>query len=158
MDRRAIGAARVHPDGSGKSADWAICSVDHAMPGLSARDGLARWQARALACAVLCTLAGALAAPTATLLIVFALSSAFFLGVVVLRLAAVTTALVSVPRSEPEQERETDLPVYTLLVPLYREASVVPRLLAALEGLDFPGRSSTQSSCWKLTTTKPLEP
>lgn len=45
---------------------------------------------------------------------------------------------MSVPRSEPEQERETDLPVYTLLVPLYREASVVPRLLAALEGLDYP--------------------
>jgi cellulose synthase/poly-beta-1,6-N-acetylglucosamine synthase-like glycosyltransferase len=34
--------------------------------------------------------------------------------------------------------RDDELPVYTILVPLYREAEVVPRLIAALSALDYP--------------------
>lgn len=33
---------------------------------------------------------------------------------------------------------EKDLPVYTLLVPLYREAEGIPRLISALTALDYP--------------------
>jgi glycosyltransferase XagB len=33
---------------------------------------------------------------------------------------------------------ERDLPVYTILVPLYREAEVLPRLVANLDALDYP--------------------
>ena len=33
---------------------------------------------------------------------------------------------------------EASLPLYTLLVPLFREAGVVPQLLAALRALDYP--------------------
>lgn len=33
---------------------------------------------------------------------------------------------------------DRDLPVYSVLVPLYREAAVVPHLVAALQALDFP--------------------
>lgn len=33
---------------------------------------------------------------------------------------------------------DRDLPVYSILVPLYREAAVVPHLVAALQALDYP--------------------
>ena len=33
---------------------------------------------------------------------------------------------------------ERTLPVYTILVPLYKEAAVVPRLVTGMEGLDYP--------------------
>lgn len=36
------------------------------------------------------------------------------------------------------QQNYTDLPVYTLLIPLHDEAASVPRLLAALDALDYP--------------------
>src|SRR5262249_40698721 len=35
---------------------------------------------------------------------------------------------------------EDDLPVYSVLVPLYREAPIVPDLIAALNVLDYPAR------------------
>lgn len=34
--------------------------------------------------------------------------------------------------------RDQDLPVYTVLVPMYREASVLPLLVNSLKGLDYP--------------------
>lgn len=33
---------------------------------------------------------------------------------------------------------ERDLPVYTILVPLYREAAIIPRLVSGIGGLDYP--------------------
>ena len=44
-----------------------------------------------------------------------------------------------IPPVEPETLlSDAELPVYTVLVPLYREAAVVPGLIAALERLDYP--------------------
>jgi len=43
--------------------------------------------------------------------------------------------------STPEQLAaipDADLPTYTILIPLYREALVLPRLVAGLSGLDYP--------------------
>ena len=34
---------------------------------------------------------------------------------------------------------QADVPTYTILCPLYREANVVPDLVAALERIDYPG-------------------
>lgn len=41
-------------------------------------------------------------------------------------------------RDELEALDERDLPVYTILVPLYRDAAVVPKLARALRALDYP--------------------
>lgn len=39
---------------------------------------------------------------------------------------------------EPPPLHEADLPTYTVLIPLYREATIVPQLLKALAALDYP--------------------
>jgi cellulose synthase/poly-beta-1,6-N-acetylglucosamine synthase-like glycosyltransferase len=61
-----------------------------------------------------------------------------FLGMALLRLAAV---LHHSPVDAPRPRRrapDAALPIYTVLVPLHREAGIVPRLVAALRALDYP--------------------
>lgn len=63
--------------------------------------------------------------------------SALFLSCVVLRLVAMLSAKpLRMPRLE--RRRGEKLPVYTVLVALYREAPVVPQLLQALGQLEWP--------------------
>jgi cellulose synthase/poly-beta-1,6-N-acetylglucosamine synthase-like glycosyltransferase len=58
------------------------------------------------------------------------------LSVSLLRIAA--TIASCMPDEDDPPLPEADLPAYSLLVPLYREAEVVPQLLAALARLDYP--------------------
>ena len=61
----------------------------------------------------------------------------FFLSVIALRLCC----LVSVPDSKgrsPEDPGEAELPVYSILVPMFRETSVLAQLLRALSCLNYP--------------------
>jgi len=45
---------------------------------------------------------------------------------------------VRVSTAELAALRETELPIYTILLPMYHEARVVPSLLRALEAMDYP--------------------
>ncbi|WP_051356962.1 glycosyltransferase [Azorhizobium doebereinerae] len=74
-------------------------------------------------------------APLATLLAVEGLLSAVFLGGAALRLGA---CFVKAPREVPLGLGGADLPPYSVIVPLYREVRVLPRLVAALRRLDYP--------------------
>ena len=60
-----------------------------------------------------------------------------FLGMTTLRLAA-----LAIPAPVADEAvtllADADLPVYTVLVPLHREAAVVPPLIRALAALDYP--------------------
>lgn len=87
----------------------------------------------ALGLAVL--LAAANLAPAGLRMAALGVLSALFLCTLGLRLASCL-----IPRPVPAAPRlpDRDLPVYSLLVPLYREAAVVPRLVAALGALDYP--------------------
>lgn len=67
-----------------------------------------------------------------------ALAAALFLGVIGIRLTAVALAGVPVPSAREQPLPDGKLPVYTLLVPLYREEEVVEGLIAALLDLDYP--------------------
>ena len=63
--------------------------------------------------------------------------SVFFLACVVLRLAAAASAKPLQPAAlTPVSDAE--LPVYTVLVALYREAEIVPQLLSALSRIRWP--------------------
>lgn len=85
---------------------------------------------------------GAVLALDFTLLAMQAALSVIFLAWTALRLAGCvfdgrdTRDDAAVTPRPALQERQ--LPVYTLLVPLYREAESVPRLIAALRALDYP--------------------
>ena len=76
-------------------------------------------------------------APSAVVGLLGAAAMAAFLGLAVLRAAAAGSAAAAfAPPRRPLADAA--LPTYTVLVPLFREARVVPRLLAGLKALDYP--------------------
>lgn len=69
-----------------------------------------------------------------------ALAVTLGLQVVILALTAIRLAAPTIapPRVEAPPLPDAALPVYTILVPLYREGRMVPRLVTALAALDYP--------------------
>lgn len=85
---------------------------------------------------------GASVAPTAAFYTIDIALGMCFLSVAALRMVSVFVTTAHAP-AQGEQTAEppipdTDLPVYTILVPLLREAEVLPILAAALNRLDYP--------------------
>jgi cellulose synthase/poly-beta-1,6-N-acetylglucosamine synthase-like glycosyltransferase len=81
--------------------------------------------------------------PKTTLIVTMALCSVFYLTTSVYKFKLTYDALghqyeVAVSDEELAALDERDLPMYTILIPLYREAAVVPRLVAGIGGLDYP--------------------
>ena len=76
--------------------------------------------------------------PEATLSVVMVLSGIVFLGMVVLRLAAAREAISVAPLYTVHRWADRALPTYTVVVPLRRERRVLPRLIRALDALDYP--------------------
>ena len=74
--------------------------------------------------------------PTATSLVLEALLALFFLAWLVLRLTGVTVR----PETRPPISvgADAELPIYTVIAALYREARSVDKLLRALDRLDYP--------------------
>ena len=82
--------------------------------------------------------------PDATLAALATLIALPFLCVTLLRLVALREAMTS-PAStvragsaRPERLPDRQLPVYTVLVPLFRETKVLPGLIQSLRALDYP--------------------
>ena len=116
-------------------------TASHGLPdwngALSARAGITPAQAGTLLAAAFLFCAAAWQAPGATLLACNLGVTAAFLMAVILRLAAAAAS----PRVKPTRTPRAlnaDLPIYTVIVPLFREARVVDRLVAALDRLDYP--------------------
>lgn len=110
-------------------------------PELSAATGLSGWQRRLLLFLPVALAASALAAPEAALVALLAVLALPFLLVVALRAAALWHLLARDPGAHatpPQSRGECQLPVYTVLVPLFREVRAVPHLVAALSALDYP--------------------
>jgi cellulose synthase/poly-beta-1,6-N-acetylglucosamine synthase-like glycosyltransferase len=63
--------------------------------------------------------------------------SVLFLGGVYVRSCAIGASLRAPPSRVPPL-RDRDLPTYTIIAPLYREASVAAQFVAALKALDYP--------------------
>ncbi len=75
--------------------------------------------------------------PTTTLLVIHVFLTLFFFGCVLIRLfAAVGGKRLQFPEIRQCQPR--NLPVYSVLVPLYREQDVVGQLIVALGRLNWP--------------------
>ncbi|WP_375463053.1 glycosyltransferase [uncultured Methylobacterium sp.] len=66
------------------------------------------------------------------------LAQTAFLAMAVFRVGALFVGVPVAPPAIPSPLSARDLPTYTVLVALYREARVVPRLVAALARLDYP--------------------
>jgi len=110
---------------------------------LSARERLSRGQ-RVGFVALALTLLGLLAfAPMATMIGLIAVISLLYLAVFAERLVLLRKALrdPGLLRVSPERARglgDGELPVYTVLIPAYREPEVLPHLLAAVTGIEYP--------------------
>jgi len=91
-----------------------------------------------IAIAALAALGGAVfaAAPDAAIKAIAASCCAAFLAAGALRLLCAARA--GPPPSRRPRIADHELPVYSIICPLYREAKVVRRLVAAVRGLDYP--------------------
>lgn len=81
--------------------------------------------------------------PLGTLIVLTGACSIFYLAVSVYRFRLSFVALghrleIEVSEDELAALDERDLPVYTLLLPLYREANIVQRLTEGIDALDYP--------------------
>ncbi len=127
---RALIVAHRHPT----LTHYAVNRLAHVLPPLSsAQRGPAG--ARGHKALVAAVLAIGLVAPLATFKAVAFLATLFFLNCSFWKLAAAFRRLRPL-RVEPLSDAR--LPTYSVLVPLYREAAVVPDLLAHLAALDYP--------------------
>jgi len=118
----------------------AIGQLERQSPGSSAFGGLVAWQKIALAALPAVGTICLLFALWPTLYFAnFILASVFFC-VTLLRAIAGFRAIIApasaIERPRPNDDRE--LPVYTILVPLFREAEVLPDLVRALKRIDYP--------------------
>lgn len=76
---------------------------------------------------------------SAALVLAVAFMSVFYVGHFVLRtLAALAGAGAADRPAVPMTPTQGALPIYSVLVPLYREADVVPALMAAMRALEWP--------------------
>ena len=119
--------------------DEAVFGLRSRSPELSAATGLWAWQRCVLAAALTFLCLGVALAPETTLIALLAVMAVPFLCVVMLRMVALWQ--LAHPLRKPPQPvvwADPQLPVYTVLVPLLREASVVPELLDSLRALDYP--------------------
>ena len=126
---------------AGTLAHTAVEELHVRRPEQSARETFAPWQLYGAGLGAL-LFAGALAIDAeAAIRMLSLLVALLFIPVIALRVVAVGD-LVRSPRAKERNVAgripDTELPVYTILVALYREAKVLPALVRGLTRLDYP--------------------
>jgi cellulose synthase/poly-beta-1,6-N-acetylglucosamine synthase-like glycosyltransferase len=105
---------------------------------LSARHGLVPLQTRAILCASFVAGVGVGCDAYRAYVAASLMCGFLFLIAVTARLWAMAASPSPPPAGATRRTPDHALPVYTVLVPLYREAAMVPKILAALDALDYP--------------------
>jgi glycosyltransferase XagB len=106
----------------------------------SARDGASLRQKVLASALLLLVVSIAVFTPNPAAMLAI-LASPLFLACMVLQLAASFEAHQPLARDKAPAAPERSWPVYSILVPLYREVAVLDQLLAALSALDYPEAS-----------------
>jgi glycosyltransferase XagB len=110
-------------------------------PAQSARQTLANSQRLVLTGILGAISVGLAAAPQPTLLWLFLIINSFYLLTLGFKTLLFITGKKHRERIWHEDRHDltdADLPLYSILVPMYREAGTVPQLLASLRALDYP--------------------
>lgn len=132
--------ARLAPE----RLDYAVRGLLREHPASSARAPFATWQMIAGVMTVGTAIGGVAVLPDVTVAAVAALVAFPFLCVTLLRAVALHQALASTASKTQGVPRRAKLcpdellPTYSVLVPLVREANVLPDLIACLRALDYP--------------------
>lgn len=122
----------------GQVADYAAHELRRRTPERATAREPAAWWLLLLALALVAALCLCAALPSPVVRAGTLAGQGLVLAMAVFRVAAL---VIPVPVAEAVATAplaEADLPVYTVLVPLHREAAVVPRLVRALAALDYP--------------------
>ncbi len=124
--------------------DRAIFDLKRRMPESSAATRLSSAQVYWLTGICLAVLTGLIVAPWQMFAAFNVAIGVVFLSVAIMRYVSIFVGLLS-PRTAEERAYsnrgappDAELPVYTIMVPLFREASVLPILARALNDLDYP--------------------
>lgn len=111
-------------------------------PEISAKGGLSAFQTLGLLLLTALAVYGFLNSPEYTTVIVSSFFAVFFFCLIGLRLITAlsfgSVARLPFGTSAPLPRNHPHLPVYTILVPLFREVSVLKQLTSAIEDLDYP--------------------
>jgi cellulose synthase/poly-beta-1,6-N-acetylglucosamine synthase-like glycosyltransferase len=112
-------------------------------PHLSSEQVLDRRQRDVLVWSMIALLAGLVIVPVATAVALVAFATIIYLATIAHRVLMASrsrsaTSVVVVSDEDALAIPDDELPVYTVLVPMYHEAQVVPQLLAHLRALDYP--------------------
>jgi hypothetical protein len=126
---RVVGPPRV---------EAALAAFRSAAAGCGAERTVTRRQAIVLGLGAATWSAAAVFAPVTVMGLTVCLVAVCFVGLAALRAAAAIAGVGGGFAPPAASLVDADLPVYTVLVPLHREARVVPRLLPALLALDYP--------------------
>jgi cellulose synthase/poly-beta-1,6-N-acetylglucosamine synthase-like glycosyltransferase len=123
--------------------DDSINGLRRRWPELSAHQTLSPGQRRLLVAGGMALVLALLWNPTATFVALFSLAMLLYLATLGYRLYLVWAAIhdgnaVSVSDAEARAIPDGELPLYTVLVPAYREATVIQQTIAALETLEYP--------------------
>jgi hypothetical protein len=132
---RRLGAL-VRVERAGEIAARAANALARLDPALSAKGEMRPAQGIAAGAFMLTLIALAFAAPGAERALTSILLWTLFSATIALRIGAAIAANVAAP---PPPLAEADLPGYTVVVAMYREGAVIPKLVAALNRLDYPG-------------------
>lgn len=132
--------ARVFREEDNHSASW---SHAESRPHQSAFRVVTTAQKAIGAAVIAAIIAGLGFKPQETLIVFFAVITSFYIIAALYKTALALRALAGsceTPVSEEEvrQIADSDLPRYTILLPVYQEANVLHELISALEALDYP--------------------
>lgn len=118
----------------------AVYALADAEPSLSANRTLTRGQAQLFFLLGLAVVVAALLWPLVTLAMAAGCLAAAYLANILFRTMLVWLGAAEIFDAPPAPApiADPDLPLYTILVPLYQEANVLASLVAALRALDYP--------------------
>lgn len=130
-------SALARAAGRGALAADASFALARAEPRLSAANSALRWSSRLSAAFCLTTLGSLFLVSPAVCVGLSLLLSLLYSGGLYVRLCALVAAHAPT-RPPPPPLDDRDLPRYSIVAPMYREAKVAAQFLRALRGLDYP--------------------
>lgn len=118
----------------------AVYGLAEAEPELCANRTVTKGQAQTFACLTIAGLIAILLWPRFALATLAGFLAAAYLANILFRTVLVWLGAAEIFDAPPPPApvADEDLPLYTILVPLYREANVLPALTRSLRGLDYP--------------------
>jgi len=131
-------SALVREAGRHALADDAAFALLRAEPRLSACAPQLRWSNFFFIVISLGLIAGMMAAWRNVFDIVSLILSSLFYGGIYVRLCATAASTPDPSAPQARRLRDADLPTYTIIAPMHREASVAAQFVSALRALDYP--------------------